>query len=79
MLKPIEYLKFYEQWHRYRYKESWLARSVTQILSFDLTEEAKHWINVTSERLEALKQLAVRVVGHTADLTDRLLLFRASV
>ncbi|NBT50958.1 MAG: hypothetical protein EBT12_05290 [Marivivens sp.] len=30
----------------------------------------------TSERLEALKQLAVRVVGHTADLTDRLLLFR---
>jgi len=30
----------------------------------------------TSERIEALKELAVRVVGHTDDLTDRLLLFR---
>jgi len=49
MLKPIEHLKFYEQWHRYRFKDSWLARSVTQILSFDLTDEAKHWINVTKD------------------------------
>ena len=49
MLKPIEHLKFYEQWHRYRYKDNWLARSVTQILSFDLTDEAKHWINVTKD------------------------------
>jgi len=30
----------------------------------------------TSERLEALKEIAVRVVGHTTDLADRLLLFR---
>ena len=47
MLKPIEHLKFYAQWHRYRFKESWLARSVTQVLSFDLDDNAKHWIEVT--------------------------------
>lgn len=49
MLKPIEHLKFYAQWHRYRFKNSWLARSVTQVLSFDMSDEAKHWIDATRE------------------------------
>ena len=49
MLNPIEHLKFYELWHRYRYRGNWLARSVTQMLSFDLTDEAKHWIDVTKD------------------------------
>ena len=49
MLPPIPELSFDEESHRYQYDGKWLPLSPTQVLSFDLDEEAKQRINETKE------------------------------
>ena len=41
MLPPIPELHFDEEAHRYQYDGKWLPLSPTQVLSFDMDEEAK--------------------------------------
>lgn len=41
LMKPIQFLKFYEEWHKYRLENEWLQRSVTQVLGTSLSDEAK--------------------------------------
>jgi len=40
MIKKIAGLSFFPEWHRYRYKAEWLARSVTGVLGAKLAPEA---------------------------------------
>jgi|TARA_R100000084_G_scaffold105597_1_gene63148 hypothetical protein len=40
MIKKIPGLSFFPEWHRYRYKAEWLARSVTGVLGAKLAPEA---------------------------------------
>ena len=49
MLPPIPELHFDEEAHRYQYDGKWLPLSPTQVLSFDMDEEAKQRINETKE------------------------------
>jgi hypothetical protein len=49
MLPPIPELHFDEDAHRYQYDGKWLPLSPTQVLSFDMDEEAKQRINETKE------------------------------
>ena len=79
MLKPIANLKFYDMWHRYRFKDTWLARSVTQMLSFNLDDNAKHWIEATKHgpdgwkvRGETVHKILERKLrGETQSIEDR--------
>ena len=49
MLEPIPELHFDEESHRYQYDGKWLPLSPTQVLSFDLDEQAKAVIQETKE------------------------------
>ena len=49
MLPPIPELHFDDESHRYRYDGKWLPLSPTQVLSFDLDEQAKAVIQETKE------------------------------
>ena len=49
MLPPIPELHFDEESHRYQYDGKWLPLSPTQVLSFDLDEQAKAVIQETKE------------------------------
>ena len=49
MLPPIPELSFDDESHRYQYDGKWLGLSPTQVLSFDLDEEAKQRIQETKE------------------------------
>ena len=52
MLKPITGLEFFPEPHRYRYNGKWVSRSVTEILSFDMSDEAKANIEATRHEWE---------------------------
>ena len=49
MLPPIPELEFSEEIHKYKYDGRWLHLSPTQVLSFDLDDEAKQRIAETKE------------------------------
>jgi hypothetical protein len=49
MLPPIPELEFSEEAHKYKYDGKWLHLSPTQVLSFDLDEQAKRNIAETKE------------------------------
>ena len=49
MLEPIADLVFHEDIHRYMYKCNWLARSVTQVLSHDMSAATRARIDATKD------------------------------
>ena len=49
MLPPLEGLHFDEQIHKYKWEDKWLHLSPTQVLSFDLDDEAKQRIAETKD------------------------------
>ena len=53
VLQPIDGLEFFEEQHRYRYKGKWIQRSVTEVLSFDMSDEAKANIEATRDQWES--------------------------
>jgi hypothetical protein len=52
VLQPIQELEFFPEQHRYKYKGKWLQRSVTEILSFDMSDEARANIEATRSEWE---------------------------
>lgn len=47
VLRPIDGLEFFPDAHAYKFQDQWIRNSVTQVLSFDMSDEARANIEAT--------------------------------